>query len=125
MDHWGSLRSLLKMKSDSTPVIVHPDVFLPNRFVLLDNGKKVRFPVLKENSLIKAGAQVTKNTAPYLVAEALVLVTGEIERTVTFEKGLPNAYKEREGKVEPDRISDDQALLIHLKGKGLVIITLS
>jgi 7,8-dihydropterin-6-yl-methyl-4-(beta-D-ribofuranosyl)aminobenzene 5'-phosphate synthase len=52
-----------------------------------------------------------------------VLVTGEIERTTDFEKGLPHAYLERGGKTEPDRILDDQGLVVHLKGKGLVIIT--
>ena len=123
MDHHGALQNILKLISSPIPVIVHPEVFLPNRFFILDNGEKVQFPVLKEDSLIETGAQVIKNTTPYLVAESLVLVTGEIERTVSFEKGFPNAYLEKEGKVEPDRILDDQALLLHLKDKGLVIIT--
>jgi len=51
-----------------------------------------------------------------------ILVTGEVERVTSFEKGLPNAVLERDGKIEEDPISDDQALVIHLKAKGLVVI---
>src|SRR3712207_9412674 len=54
-----------------------------------------------------------------------VLVTGEIPRTNSFEKGFPNHYsREEEGKLEPDPlINDDQAIIIKVKDKGLVIIT--
>jgi 7,8-dihydropterin-6-yl-methyl-4-(beta-D-ribofuranosyl)aminobenzene 5'-phosphate synthase len=123
MDHWGSLRGILELISEPIPVIVHPDVFLQNRFLTLPDGEKITFPALNESIFQKNGSQIIKNTEPYLLAEELVLVTGEIERTVTFEKGLPNAYLEKEGKVEPDCISDDQALVLHLTGKGLVVIT--
>jgi 7,8-dihydropterin-6-yl-methyl-4-(beta-D-ribofuranosyl)aminobenzene 5'-phosphate synthase len=51
------------------------------------------------------------------------MVTGEVERTTTFEKGLPNALVERDGKMEPDTIPEDQSIVINLKGKGLVIIS--
>jgi len=50
-------------------------------------------------------------------------VTGEIERTTDFEKGIPNAYRVEAEKIERDLIWDDQTLVIHLKGKGLVILT--
>jgi 7,8-dihydropterin-6-yl-methyl-4-(beta-D-ribofuranosyl)aminobenzene 5'-phosphate synthase len=45
-----------------------------------------------------------------------------VERVTDFEKGLPNAQMERNGKIEKDLILDDQALVINLKGKGLVVI---
>lgn len=123
MDHHGALKGFLNLKSTPTPVIVHPDVFLKNRFLVLSHGERIHFPALEEKVLKKTRAQIIKNKSPYLLASGLVLVTGEIERTTDFEKGLPNAYLEKEGKTEPDRISDDQALLLHLKDKGLVIIT--
>ena len=123
MDHHGSLKGILNQNAGSIPLIVHPDVFLKNRFVVRPDGQKIKFPVLYEESLKRAAAHIIKNRAPYLLASDLVLVTGEIERTTDFEKGMPNAYLKRKGKTEPDRMLDDQALVIHLKEKGLVIIT--
>ena len=57
------------------------------------------------------------------MADDLVMITGEVERNTAFEKGLPNAVMERDGRIEKDPVSDDQALLINLKGKGLVILS--
>src|SRR3712207_7375302 len=52
-----------------------------------------------------------------------VLVTGEIPRTNSFEKGFPNHYSRvEEGKLEPDPlINDDQAIIVKVKDKGLVV----
>ena len=55
-----------------------------------------------------------------------ILVTGEIPRITNFEKGFPLQYKEGKDKTEliPDPfIRDDQAIVILLKNKGLVIMT--
>ena len=123
MDHYGSLKGILKLISEPIPVIVHPDVFLQNRFLILPDGEKITFPTLKESTFQNNGVQIIKNTEPYLLAAALVLVTGEIKRITKFEKGIPNAYLEREAKIERDLIMDDQGLIVHLKDKGLVIIT--
>jgi len=123
MDHYGSLKGILKLISKPIPVIVHPDVFLQNRFLILPNGEKITFPTLNESTFQKNGVQIIKNTEPYLLAEELVLVTGEIERTTNFEQGILNAYVDRRGKIERDLIMDDQGLIVHLKDKGLVIIT--
>ena len=123
MDHYGSLKNVLTLRSEPIPIIAHPDVFLKDRFLVLPDGKKVVFPGLDEGALKEEGVTIIKNSQPYPLASNLVLATGEIERTTDFEKGLPNAYVERSGKIEPDRLLDDQGLLVHLKGKGLVIIT--
>ena len=51
------------------------------------------------------------------------MVTGEVERTTGFEKGLPGALMEKDGEMEPDLIADDQALVMNLREKGLVVIS--
>ena len=53
----------------------------------------------------------------------MIVVTGEIERKTIFEKGFPPAKMVRNGEMVPDPISDDQSLVVHLKGKGLVVIS--
>jgi 7,8-dihydropterin-6-yl-methyl-4-(beta-D-ribofuranosyl)aminobenzene 5'-phosphate synthase len=69
------------------------------------------------------GIEVIERRSPSLVAEGAIAVTGEIERVTDFEKGLPNALVERNGKLEHDGILDDQSLVIKLKGKGLLVIS--
>jgi len=59
------------------------------------------------------------------------MITGQIPRETTFEKGLPPQYKEVEGNNNNDKknlvpdplVNDDQAIISNIKDRGLVIIT--
>jgi len=124
MDHTGSLYPILERLGRPVPVVAHPEAFHTPRYFGLRDGRKLRFPVtLRKDDLIRFGGEVLESREPLLLADGTVLVTGEVERTTPFEKGLPNATLERNGKEEKDPIRDDQALVIHLKGKGLVIVS--
>jgi len=122
MDHIGALMEILKVKK-SVPLILHPHAFAAPRGLKLPNGRMVKFPTLDEQAVIKAGADVVKTKSPHLLASGLAASTGEIKRVTDFEKGMPNACLERNGKIEPDPILDDQAIVIHVKGKGLVVVS--
>src|SRR5689334_21538708 len=53
-----------------------------------------------------------------------VMVTGQIPRTTTFEKGSPNQVALIDGRRQPDPwIHDDQAIILNVKEKGLVVLT--
>ena len=81
-------------------------------------------PSFVEESLEAIGARVVRMRGPLLLAGDTVGLTGEVARKSDFEKGFPIHYAEREGEIVPDPwIWDDQALLVHVRGKGLVIIT--
>ena len=124
MDHTGSLWPVLERLGRSAPLVIHPDAFLPSRYLLLPDGKKLRFPdTLNRKALEQAGVEIVESRKPVSVAEGRILVTGEIERKTVFEKGLPNAYMEHSGELVKDPISDDQSLIMHLRGKGLVVIS--
>jgi 7,8-dihydropterin-6-yl-methyl-4-(beta-D-ribofuranosyl)aminobenzene 5'-phosphate synthase len=124
MDHTGSLCPVLKRLGRPIPVVVHPDAFHSPRYITLRDGRKLLYPrTLIKEDLVSRGAEILESQKPLLLAEGTVLVTGEVERTTSFEQGLPNATLERGGKEEKDRIRDDQALVLHLKGKGLVIVS--
>lgn len=124
MDHTGSLHPVLDKIHRSIPLVLHPDAFLFPRYIGLDDGRKIVFPrTLVREDLQKRGAEILESRAPVSLADDMVVVTGEIERITEFEKGLPNAFVERNGKLEKDPISDDQALILNLRGKGLVIIS--
>ena len=124
MDHTGALYPVVESLGSSTPLIVHPDAFIAPRFFGLDDGRKLRFPqTLIKQEMESKGLEIAENSSPSLLAENMIAVTGEIERVTEFEKGLPNALVERDGRLEHDMILDDQALVARLKEKGLVIIS--
>jgi len=124
MDHTGSLYPILERLGRPVPVVAHPEAFHAPRFFGLTDGRKLRFPVtLTKEDLARLRGEVVESREPVLLCDGTVLVTGEVERTTPFEKGLPNATLERDGKEEKDPIRDDQALAIHLEGKGLVIVS--
>ena len=51
-------------------------------------------------------------------------MTGEVDRTTAFERGFAAHQAERHGRWEPDPlILDDQALVAHVRGRGLVVVT--
>jgi len=124
MDHTGSLFPVLDRIDKSIPLVVHPEAFVWPRYLGLDDGRKLRFPrTLVKADLEHRKVELVASKTPTLLAHDLVAVTGEVERVTEFEKGLPNALLERNGKLEKDPIADDQSLVLNLKGKGLVVIS--
>jgi len=123
MDHAGALYSILEDMPDRIPLVLHPDAFLYPRYFNLDNGEKLIFPnILKREEPRLKKATLFERRGPSLIANDTVMVTGEIEHVTDFEKGFPNAMTERDGRVEDDPVLDDQALVIKVKDKGLVVI---
>ena len=124
MDHTGSLNTLLDRVGKKIPLVLHPDAFMFPRYKELSDGKKVRFPrTLVREDLERRQVQIIETREPTLILDGLVLVTGEVERNTDFEKGLPGAFVEKDGRMEKDTMPDDQSLVLHLKGKGLVVIS--
>ncbi len=124
MDHTGCLYPLLEQMNRPMTLAVHPDAFLFPRFKELKDGKRLRFPrTLIKDELINKKVDILETKAPTPVLSDMVMITGGVERQTAFEKGLPNALIERDGKMEEDPIADDQSLAIHLKEKGLVVVS--
>ena len=123
MDHTGSLQPLLERMARPVPLVVHPYAFRFPRYIQRKDGAMERFPrTLVRESLEKQGVELLEAKGPTSLAEGMILVTGEVERRTKFEKGMPNAYVEEKGALKQDPVSDDQALVIHLRDKGLVVI---
>ena len=97
MDHTGSLNNLLDKMSTRVPLVVHPDAFLSPRYMELDDGKRLLFPQSPtRDELSQRNVEVLERRTPTLLVDDLVLVSGEVERTTEFEKGLPNALVEKQ-----------------------------
>ena len=128
IDHAGGLLNLRKKinSEQEIPLVLHEDAFR-NRLVKFQDGRTINLPAPDRSILTNAGFRIIEKNSPSLWIGDRVLVTGEIPRTNSFEKGFPNHYslvEEEEGKMEPDPlIKDDQAIILKVKDKGLVIIT--
>jgi 7,8-dihydropterin-6-yl-methyl-4-(beta-D-ribofuranosyl)aminobenzene 5'-phosphate synthase len=124
MDHTGALTPILKALSRTMPVVIHPWAFHSPRLLQWPDGRVDRFPdTLVKEDLEKQGCEILESQEPVSLARGMILVTGEIERTTSFEKGFPLAKIIQNGELVSDPIRDDQALVVHLKGKGLVVIS--
>jgi len=86
-------------------------------------GRPISMPSLEETSLTKAGATVQKSKDPRLLADGIMITTGEVERSTPFEKGLPWAEANINDTWTIDPFHDDQGLIVKVKDKGLVVIS--
>lgn len=124
MDHTGCLHGILDKMPGRTPVVLHPGAFVYPRYTATPDGDKRLWPrTLVKEDLEQKNVEIIESKTPMLIADDMVMVTGEVERATPFEKGMPNALVEIGGKIEKDPIADDQALVINLSGKGLVVIS--
>ena len=132
IDHAGGLLNIIRkineekqrqQQKQKLPLVLHEDAF-KNRLVRFQDGRKISLPAPNRADLIEAGYNLVEKQCPSLWIEDRILVTGEIPRTNDFEKGFPNHYSEIDGKMENDPlIKDDQAIVLNIKDKGLVVIT--
>lgn len=123
MDHTGALLPILDRMSHPISLVVHPHVFTSSRYLETKDAKRLWFPnTVAKESIPGAKADLVESKTPTLIANNTIMVTGEVERTISFEKGMPNVYLDKDGISEKDHIWDDQSLVLHLKDKGLVLI---
>ena len=122
-DHAGGLPGLLARMRPGTPVHLHPDAFLERRLNLPILPFPVPMPGPDESALRDAGGVPTALTGPALVAGGLALATGGVPRRTGFEHGMPGAEARVDGAWAPDPFRDDQGLVVHLRDRGLVVLT--
>ena len=122
-DHFGGLQAIVKaVNKIDLPIITHEDMVKLRGTASLsgDIREHPLFPSIEQLT----PAKIVNTKKPYLIANDLVCITGEIPRKVTFEKGLMRNKIFRDNSWQPDPlVLDDRALVINIKGKGLVIIS--
>lgn len=120
-DHTGGLPGFFSGAGRKIPFVLHPDALFPRRFNT-PNGP-VELPQIDAGLLSNAGAEILSRSGPSFLADGHLLVTGEVERKVEFETGMPGMEMKKEVKWIPDQISDDQAIVVNVKGRGLVVLS--
>lgn len=123
-DHAMGLPGVLeRLGMPRPPLVLHPDAYL-ERKVVMPNGDEVAIPPVKKADLQEAGVEVLESAVPTLLLDGALLVSGEVTRATAFEQGFPTHFAKREGSWGPDPlIRDDQFVVAHVRGKGLVIVT--
>jgi 7,8-dihydropterin-6-yl-methyl-4-(beta-D-ribofuranosyl)aminobenzene 5'-phosphate synthase len=122
-DHHGGLEGLVRRGRSRLPLVIHPDAWHERR-IAFPSGGELRLPPPSRHDLEAEGLEVVEDRAYSLLLDGTVLVSGQVERVTEFETGFP-IHEARDGdRWRPDpMIWDDQALVVNVRDRGLVIIS--
>ncbi len=123
-DHTQGLAGLLdRLGPRRMPLVLHPDAFLERKLIFPD-GHEIWLPPPDRGLLAREGIDLIEERGPSYLLGGLVLATGQIPRRTEFERGFPIHHARVEGRWQPDPlIHDDQALVVHVRDRGLVVLT--
>lgn len=123
-DHTTGLSGLIeRLGRTNMPVVIHPE-FWTHRRLALPGVEPIEIPTTSRRALEGAGFDIVENRQPSFLFDRSVLITGEVDRTTTFEQGFMFHEARHNGSWEPDPlILDDQALIANVAGKGLLVLT--
>ncbi|MFE3168907.1 MBL fold metallo-hydrolase [Streptomyces sp. NPDC059224] len=124
-DHAGGLAGLKsRLGRSGMPMVIHPHAWTRRRMAV-PHGGAGEFPTLSKRALTGEGFDVIERREPSLLVDGSVLITGEVDRTTEFELGMPSGHQAWNGtRWEKDPlVIDDQALVVNLRGHGLVVLT--
>ena len=123
-DHVTGLDGFIRSVGPSNlPLVVHPGAFTKRR-IAIPGLFELELPSPSRTALREAGLEVIERRQPSLLFDNSVLITGEVDRTSDFERGMPFHEALTDGTWGPDPlIVDDQALIVHVGGHGLVVLT--
>jgi 7,8-dihydropterin-6-yl-methyl-4-(beta-D-ribofuranosyl)aminobenzene 5'-phosphate synthase len=127
LDHTGGLVTLVRLLTEATiediphkvpELVAHPLCFCPRELLPLQH-----IGSMLDEAGIRRQFPVTLSRQPVWITDDLVFL-GEIPRMYSFEQAEPGKRRIRfsDGRVEPDQLFDDSALVFR-SGAGLVIIT--
>jgi 7,8-dihydropterin-6-yl-methyl-4-(beta-D-ribofuranosyl)aminobenzene 5'-phosphate synthase len=124
-DHIGGFEKLTEMIGKrNIPFVVHPTVFRDPRYLKLPvRDMKIFFSPLERGQIDAAGLKLIVSSDPLLLLDNTVLFLGEIPHKTDFEKGFPSAHYQEDGQEKWDPIEDDTSVVMHLKDKGLVVLS--
>jgi 7,8-dihydropterin-6-yl-methyl-4-(beta-D-ribofuranosyl)aminobenzene 5'-phosphate synthase len=123
-DHVAGMEGLAKeLGRSNLPVLIHP-AFWRRRRIAIPGLEPAELPATSRAALEGAGFEIVEERQPSFLLDGSVLVTGEVDRTTPFETGFLGHEAHAHGTWEPDPlILDDQAIVMRLAGRGLVVLT--
>ncbi len=124
VDHTGGFPGLERwLGRVPSPLVLHPAAFTRRRLAP-PGGDPFVMPLLDRAALTGDGIELVERREPSFLLGGSVLVTGEVDRTTEFERGMAyhEAFLDEAWRPDP-WIVDDQALVVDVRGHGLVVLT--
>ena len=122
-DHWGAFLEILKSRKEDLrkgiPLYIGEEGFV-ERFAQMPAGV-LSLGQLKREDVERLGVTIVEIKDPTAIVPGAYL-TGSIERVTEYEKGSPYLLIERGGKLVPDNFIGEYAVVLNLKGKGLIVL---
>lgn len=125
IDHTGGLGNVLDKVSKQIDVYAHPDVWSARYNLSKDSKRFIGIPYRREQ-MECMGAVFRLSKKPVRLADN-IWTTGEVPMITGFENFEPTTpegtgwWIESGGKLIPDKVMDDQAIIINTKN-GLVVV---
>lgn len=125
-DHWKGLVDVLKHNRSkiprNTPLYIGGETFA-HRYSVDPSGNVLDLGQLKRKDIEDLGVVKIMEISEPTEAVPGCWLTGDIERVTEYEKGAPTLHIKRGGKLERDYLEGEQAIVVNVKGKGLVVIS--
>ncbi len=119
-DHTGGLRQILRQMKKEVEVIAHPDIWAAKyRYRQGEPPRYIGVP-FRLQELESLGARFNITREPVKITDD-IMTTGEIPMVTDFEKIETNLMIKEGADWQPDKLMDDQALIIKTE-PGLVVI---
>ena len=124
-DHAGGLVGLAGRRGvRGLPMVVHPYAWTRRRLAVPGRDAE-ELPTLSPRALAGEGFDLVERREPSVLVDGCVLVTGEVDRTTDYERGMPAPHQAWTGTgwEHDPTVIDDQALVVHVRDRGLVVLT--
>jgi len=123
-DHTTGIDGMVRaVGRTNLPVLLHPH-FWRRRRIELPGREPLELPTTSKQALVGAGFEIIEAEQPSFLFGRSVLITGEVPRVTGYEPGFPGQQAYLAGRWRPDPlVLDDQALIINVAGKGLLVLT--
>ncbi len=118
-DHTGGLRNILHRIKKEIEIIAHPDIWQAKYSTREDEEGYIGIPFHRQ-TLESLGARFNLSKKPVRITDNII-TSGEIPMVTDYEKIEPYLVVKEKGGFKPDKLLDDQALIITTK-RGLVVI---
>jgi len=119
-DHTGGLRQVLQKMKKEVEIIAHPDIWQAKYARRKDEPERYIGIPYQRNELESLGAIFNLTAKPVNIDDS-IMTTGEVPMVTSFEQVDAELFVKGDTGWQPDKIMDDQALIVNADS-GLVVI---